>query len=159
MTIAISCALGVVALSSELVALVPAFKACWTPVSIGALKSAYEGHPYSVTFEIRNLGLFAVRDVGWSCEIPNVTFGSGQFRNVSVSSGGGFSSAIEPQQSRTGHCEGLVVVPDSFNDWPRARYAIVVSFRSFFARRRSARFNFEAIVDPVTSRLVRWVPE
>jgi hypothetical protein len=81
------------------------------------------------------------------------------FPDLAVSSGGGFSSTIESQQRRTGHCEGLVLVPDSLNDWPPPKYAIVVSFEPFFAVNRTVRFNFEAIVDPVTHRLVRWVPE
>lgn len=158
-SVAMSFSIGIVGLTSGLIALVPAFKACWTPLFIEKLELAYEGHAYSVTFGIRNVGLLAVREVGWSCEIPNVTFGGGLFRDLAVSSGGAFSSTIESQQSRTADCKGLVLVPDSLHDWPPLRYSIVVRFQPFLGLKRNVRFNFEGIVDPVSGRLVRWVPD
>lgn len=55
-----------------LLGLMPSVYAYLATVSVGTPALAYDGHPYSVTFELKNTGLFEIRDITWSCEILQV---------------------------------------------------------------------------------------
>jgi hypothetical protein len=161
-------------------ALRSAVLACLTTISVEAPQPAINGHPYSVTVELKNTGWFEIRDVTWSCDIPTVTFGDGNFRNVSVQStpssftiGAARSFAhtdsrtmtndigltIKSGKSLTAHCEDILLAPDSLSDFPHPQYLIVVKYKSFpWLSSRFSRNSFKGIVNPATHQLVRWVP-